>query len=35
MLPQWVEDPEDYIQEVDGIEFSFYQTSVIRLWKEH
>lgn len=28
-------DPEDYIQEVDGIEFSYFQTSLIFLWKEN
>lgn len=30
--PEWV---EDHIQEVDGIEFSYYQTSLIFLWKEN
>ena len=30
--PEWV---EDHIQEVDGIEFSYYYTSSIRLWKEN
>ena len=33
--PEWVTDPEDYIQEVDGIEFSYWGTSLIRLWKKN
>ena len=32
--PEWVEDPESYIQEVGGIEFSHWHTSLIFLWKE-
>ena len=31
--PDVVTDPEDYIQEVDGVEFCYWQTSLIRLWK--
>ena len=31
----WIEDPEDYIQEVDGIELSHWGTSLIFLWKEN
>ena len=30
-----VTDPEDYIEEVDGIEFSYGGTSLIFLWKEN
>ena len=32
---EWVTDPEDYIQEVDGIEFCFWGSSLIFLWKEN
>ena len=33
--PEWVTDPEDYIQEVDGIKFCFWGSSLIFLWKEN
>ena len=33
--PEWVEDPEDYTQEVGGIKFSCWHTSSILLWKEN
>ena len=32
--PEWEEDPESYIQEVGGIEFFHWHTSLIFLWKE-
>ena len=31
--PAWEENPESYIQEVGGIEFSHWHTSLIFLWK--
>lgn len=33
--PTVITDPEDYIQEVDGVEFCYWQTSIIHLWKEN
>ena len=33
--PDVITDPEDYIQEVDGIEFSYWGSSLIFLWKEN
>ena len=33
--PEWVTDPEDYVQEVSGIKFCYYKTSMIFLWKEN
>ena len=29
------EDIEDYIKEIDGIKFCYWQTSTIRFWKEN
>ncbi len=28
-------DPEDYVQEVDGIQFVYIETSRIYLWKQN
>ena len=33
--PEWVTDPDDYVQEVSGIKFCYYKTSMIFLWKEN
>ena len=33
--PDVITDPENYIQEVDGIEFSYWGSSLIFLWKEN
>ena len=33
--PDWETDPEDYVQEVSGIKFCYYKTSMIFLWKEN
>ncbi len=30
-----VTDPEDYIEEIDGIKFCYWQTSTIHFWKEN
>ena len=31
----WEKNPEDYIQEVDGVKLSYWQTSMIFLWKNN
>ena len=33
--PEWVMDPDDYVQEVSGIKFCYYKTSMIFLWKDN
>lgn len=33
--PEWETDPEDYIEEVGGIKFCYWGTSLVFLWKEN
>lgn len=35
LYPEWVTDPDDYVQEVSGIKFCYYKTSKIFLWKDN
>ena len=30
-----ITDPEDYIEEIDGIKFCYWRTSTIHFWKEN
>ena len=33
--PNVITDPEDYIEEIDGIKFCYWRTSTIHFWKEN